>query len=88
MWDAKLSTCCTAACSMRACASQCRFLERRGHGHGSEQRRCYDELLTRAQWSVWVVDIEVGVDALAGLLAQLAHVFAARRGFSGNGGAQ
>jgi hypothetical protein len=57
-------------------------------GHGPEQRRCIDELLTRARWRVWVVDVEVGIDALTGLLAQLAHAFAARRGFSSNGGAQ
>jgi hypothetical protein len=35
-----------------------------------------------------VVDVEVGVDALAGLLAQLTRVFAARGGFSGDGGAK
>jgi hypothetical protein len=59
-------------------------LGRRGCGHGPEQRRSCDELLTRAWWRVWVVDIEVGVDALAGLLSQLVHAFAARRGFFGN----
>jgi hypothetical protein len=32
------------------------------------------------------VDIEVGIDALAGLLAQLTRAFAARRGFSSDGG--
>jgi hypothetical protein len=36
----------------------------------------------------WVVDIEVGVDVLAGLLAQLAHAFAARGCFPGDGGAK
>jgi hypothetical protein len=39
-------------------------------------------------WRVWVVDVEVCVDALAGLLAKLMHAFAARRGFSSNRGAQ
>jgi hypothetical protein len=42
---------------------------RRGHGHGPKQCRSYDELLTRAWWCVWVVEIEVGVVALTGLLA-------------------
>jgi hypothetical protein len=37
--------------------------------HGPEQRRGCDELLARARWRVWVVDVEVDVDALAGLLA-------------------
>jgi hypothetical protein len=36
----------------------------------------------------WVVDVEVGVDALTGLLAQLTRAFAARGGFSGDGGAK
>jgi hypothetical protein len=36
----------------------------------------------------WIVDVEVGVDALAGLLAQLTRAFAARRGFAGDGGAK
>jgi hypothetical protein len=35
-----------------------------------------------------VVNVEVGVDALAGLLAQLARAFAARGGFSSDGGAK
>jgi hypothetical protein len=34
----------------------------------------------------WVVDIEVGVDALAGLLAQLTRAFAVRGGFPSDGG--
>jgi hypothetical protein len=50
----------------------------RGRGHGSEQRRCYDELLARARWRIRVVDVEFCVDTLAGLVAELAHVFAAR----------
>jgi hypothetical protein len=44
-------------------------LGRRGCGHGPEPRRNCDELLARSRWRVWVVDVEVGVDALAGLLA-------------------
>jgi hypothetical protein len=43
---------------------------------------------SHARRRVWVVDIEVGIDAFANLLAQLAHTFTARRGFSSNGGAQ
>jgi hypothetical protein len=43
-------------------------LGRRGRGHGSEQRRGCDELLTHARWRVWVVNVEVGIDTLAGLL--------------------
>jgi hypothetical protein len=35
-----------------------------------------------------VVNVEVGVDALAGLLAQLTRAFAARGGFSSDGGAK
>jgi hypothetical protein len=30
---------------------------------------------------VWVIDVEVGVDAVAGLFAQLPRAFAARGGF-------
>jgi hypothetical protein len=37
---------------------------------------------------VWVVDIEVGVNALPGLLAQLAHTFAACGGLSSDGGVE
>jgi hypothetical protein len=36
----------------------------------------------------WVVDVEVGVDALARLLAQLTRAFAAHGGFSSDGGAK
>jgi hypothetical protein len=34
----------------------------------------------------WIVNFEVGVDALAGLLAQLVRAFATRRGFPSDGG--
>jgi hypothetical protein len=44
-------------------------LGRRGSGHGPQQLRSFDELLTRSRGRVWVVDIEVGVDALADLPA-------------------
>jgi hypothetical protein len=37
---------------------------------------------------VQIVDIEVSIDALAGLSAQLARAFAARQGFSRDGGTQ
>jgi hypothetical protein len=47
-----------------------------GRGHGLEQRCCCDELLARMWWCVRVVDVEVGVDTLAGLVAELAHAFA------------
>jgi hypothetical protein len=50
-------------------AVQVMRLGRRGRGHGSEKRRCCNELLTRARRHVWVVNIEVGVDTLTGLLA-------------------
>jgi hypothetical protein len=35
-----------------------------------------------------VVDVEVGIDALAGLPAQFSCAFAAREGFSGDGGSK
>jgi hypothetical protein len=41
----------------------------RGREHGSEQRCCCNELLACTRRRVRVVDIEVGVDAFAGLLA-------------------
>jgi hypothetical protein len=44
--------------------------------------------LTRSRGRVRVVDIEVDVDALVGLLTQLARAFAARGGFSGDGGSK
>jgi hypothetical protein len=67
-------------------AVQVSRLGRRGRGHGSERRRGCNELLTRAWGRVWVADVEVSVDALPGLLAQLAHAFSACGGFSSNGG--
>jgi hypothetical protein len=44
-------------------------LGRRRSGHGSQQCRDCDELLVCSWWRARVVDVEVGVDALAGLLA-------------------
>jgi hypothetical protein len=61
-------------------------LGRRGSGHGSQQRRGRDEILACSRGRVRVVDVEVGVDAVTGLPAQLARAFAARGSFSGDGG--
>jgi hypothetical protein len=63
-------------------------LGRRRGGHGPQQRRGGNELLARSRRRVWVVDIEIGVDAVAGLYAQLPHALAARRGFPRHGGAE
>jgi hypothetical protein len=60
---------------------------RRG-GHGPQQCRGGDELLTRSRGRVQVVDVEVGVNAVAGLSAELARAFAARGGFPRHGGAK
>ncbi len=46
-----------------------------------------NEFLARSRGCVWIVDVEVDVDAIAGLLAQLTRAFAARGGFSRDGGA-
>jgi hypothetical protein len=63
-------------------------LGRRGGGNGPQQCRSSDELLARSRGRVRIVDVEVGVDAIAGLPAQLARAFAARGGFSHDGGAE
>jgi hypothetical protein len=63
-------------------------LGRRRSGHGSQQCRGCDELLAFSWGRARVVDVEVGVDALAGLLAQLTRAFAARGGFPSDGGAK
>jgi hypothetical protein len=47
-----------------------------------------NELLARSQRRVWVVDVEVGIDAVAGLYAQLPRAFAARRGLPGHRGVE
>jgi hypothetical protein len=41
-----------------------------------------------SQGCVWVVDVKVGIDALTGLLAQLARAFAAHGSLSSDGGAK
>jgi hypothetical protein len=63
-------------------------LGRRGGGHGPQQCCDGDELLARSRGRVRIVDIEVGVDAIAGLPAQLTRAFAAREGFSRDRGAK
>jgi hypothetical protein len=63
-------------------------LGRRGGWHGSQQRRGGDKLLARPRRHVRVVDVEVGVAAVAGLYAQLPRAFAARGGFPCHGGAE
>jgi hypothetical protein len=63
-------------------------LGRRGGGHGPQQRCGSNELLAHSWGRARIVDIGVGVDAVMGLSAQLARVFAARRGFPGDGGSK
>jgi hypothetical protein len=79
----KLSACCMAACSVRACASWRRWLR-----HGQEQHRRRDELLTGSGWHVWVVHIDVGVDTLTGLPSRLSGAFITWQGFFCDGGVQ
>jgi hypothetical protein len=50
-------------------AVQVAFLRCRGRGHGAEQCCRCNELLACTRRRVQVVDIEVSVDALVGLLA-------------------
>jgi hypothetical protein len=69
-------------------AVQVSCLGRRGGGHGPQQRRGSYELLARSRGRARIVDIEVGVDAIAGLSAQLARAFATRGGFPGDGGSK
>jgi hypothetical protein len=61
-------------------------LGRRGGGHGPHQCCGGDELLARSRGNVRIVDVEFGVDAIAGLPAQLTRAFAARGGFSSDRG--
>jgi hypothetical protein len=63
-------------------------LGRRGSGHGSQQCRGCDEILACTRGRVRVVDVEVSVDVVARLPAQLARAFAARGSFSSDGGAK
>jgi hypothetical protein len=60
----------------------------RGGGHVPQQRRGGNELLAHSRRCVRVVDVEVSVDAVAGLYAQLPRALAARRGFSRHRGAE
>jgi hypothetical protein len=57
-------------------------------GHGPQQRRGGDELLARSWRCIRVVDVEIGIDAIAGLYAQLTRAFAARGSLSCHGGAE
>jgi hypothetical protein len=67
-------------------AVQVSCLGHRWGGHGPQQCRGSNELLTRSRGRARIVDVEVGFDAATGLSAQLACVFATRGGFSGDGG--
>jgi hypothetical protein len=60
----------------------------RGGWHGSQQCRGCHELLACSWGRACVVDVEVGVDALARLLAQLTRASVAHGGFSSDGGAK
>jgi hypothetical protein len=40
-----------------------------GGGHCPQQRRGGNELLARSRRRIWVVDVEIGVNAVAGLYA-------------------
>jgi hypothetical protein len=60
---------------------------RRG-GNSPQQLRGGNELLVRSWGRIQVVNVEVGVDVVAGLSAQLARAFAMRGGFHCHGGAK
>jgi hypothetical protein len=60
----------------------------RGGGHGPQQRYGGNELLAHSRRRFWVVDVEIGVNAVAGLCAQLPHGLTARRGFPCHRGAE
>jgi hypothetical protein len=60
----------------------------RRRGHGRQQRRSGDELMARSWGRIWVVYVEVGVDAVACLPAQFMRAFAACGGFLRDGGAK
>jgi hypothetical protein len=63
-------------------------LGRRGGGHGPQKCRGGNELLACSRGRVRIVDIEVSIDAIASLPAQLGRTFPARGGFSRDGGAK
>jgi hypothetical protein len=75
MRNAELSACCTVAYSMSAYALRCRFYALGVEGAGMALSRRH----------VRVVDVEVSVDVVARLPAQLAHAFTARGSFSSDG---
>jgi hypothetical protein len=60
----------------------------RGGGHGPQQRCGGNELLARLRRRIWVVNVEINVNAVAGLYAQLTRAYAARRGFPRHRGAE
>jgi hypothetical protein len=60
----------------------------RGGRHGPQQRCGGDELLARPRRRVRVIDVEVSVDAVTGLFAQLPRAFVARGGFPSHGGVE
>jgi hypothetical protein len=63
-------------------------LGRRGGEHCPQQRCSGNELLARSRRRIWVVDVEIGVNAVAGLYAQLTRAFAARGSFPRHRGAE
>jgi hypothetical protein len=63
-------------------------LGRRGGRHGLQHRCGGNDLLARLWRHVWVVDVEICVDAVAGLYTQLPRALAARRGFPRHRGAE
>jgi hypothetical protein len=70
MRDAELSACWTAACSMSLrLAVQVPRLGRRGGRHGPQQRCGGNVLLARSRRRIRVVDVEIGINAVAGLYA-------------------
>jgi hypothetical protein len=90
MRDAELSACYMATCSMSVCASRCRFRASGVEGAGMARSSVAAGMrfwLARGG-RAWVVDVKVGVDALAGLFTQFARTLAARGGFPGDGGAK
>jgi hypothetical protein len=60
----------------------------RGGKHGPQQRRGGNELLARSRRRVRVVYVEIDVDAVAGLYAQLPRALASRRVFPRHRGAE
>jgi hypothetical protein len=60
----------------------------RGGRHGPQQRCSGNELLARSRRRIRVVDVEVGINVVAGLYAQLTRAFDTRGGFPCHGGAE